>query len=1360
MHLSFYFLSSQLLEAYQFLWLSDPFLGISDALAYCNRHTQPDWLVTQQSCDQNTRGLCLLDLELALSVAPQASQLLATCMTILLATPKERNQFVTALSNVGTSNSSEESITDTSSSTYGQRRSRPGTSRVLLTSVKPLPYQSWERRLATRVESWYRVLWDRGKGRLLSTTRRLGLPAHFFRVCGTRVSPLEQNRFHELSVYQRIQIFHALCENTLRVFDNLRHSLDKSADWDAARPVTLGTDLFEDVVYVHFPGMLDGENATRCRVYRLHRIRSDPVDIHEGDHPSVTLSVPSPEPDLSKSDSVTVADSSNTNTVVSQELSSADFNGEATSELTKSAAFSHPARGRRPNRGKRSRLLSRRGGSRRSETGGSKAESELEQHNLLVAEWGLPVPGPVGRLPNWLDPSLARSVCRRWFGIVQRMEAEYATAATAASSNEEVEKPKSGRKIVTTSSSATTSAVRLADTSLLDELASYPILSLGRGRVNAVGLCCGSKRGRGRGRGRGVSSNSCSSVSTTPFLGFAKLDDAQVEKMLANEPALTPSPLATLNGLSQRYLSLQHGRGFALSNRAGSKSGLESRNSSTVDLEHLPAADIEGGEPEERRSRSASSSSSSRSASVQSSRAGSANPDSGRLQKAPKQEQPLNDEDTEMTEEQNPESVTGDADSPNEEQDALRRSDLPSKNPNGPTKEDMNSQNKRSDTGLTDNTLESNKSDDVHTLGLEECVGNLKTPRSPTSKPVENIQMPKKKEPVENISSQNTFKSEYQDVKSTDLNNSSSCVSHTPPKEGSTPKQSAESLSVHQPDKIKNPLAAEQSKCPDSINETKQTGTIKSTEPVETSGQPNSEDDDVKDDGAEDEPVEDLITEPSKDDFMLVAQDKIQLDTLIGRLRSVLRVAKAQLAKMEDEMPVSQSNATEQLSSSDSISVVGSPCSLGTCPSDSDSSLSSVSSNVLGTRSDSQGPVKPKRRARSKQVLRTNDNPDPRRKRYETAISAMKELISNLQTLYKTNAPTHLACEDAKQLVRLRLRKDVESWTVKENKRLQEITKKNVNSPLSETSDPITQQADLAKERAERLQRREQLRSRNLDDSDSDSQSAAWMVHDSTPSGGNETASHPPEFSPIRSGTWPVNPKLPILRISKDTGKPLQPQLRPAQSTALTNTVIPELHSAHSGSGDGGPLSPPAASGCLSRPIKSPSVLPASISEATRIRYRLMPPVYTVRPQTACYPAAAVRPNCGFPMSSIPNGAPTPHASISTPHTPPTKPLTSPSTTPTRKVYRVSDYLFTDDAMPVRLEPNGTLHPLPVESVPANLRQVARQMIARYKQQQQQQQQSSQSQVPKQIQPQNPNTATTTSATQKCVTVTMGRSTP
>ncbi|VDP89541.1 unnamed protein product [Echinostoma caproni] len=157
----------ELLEAYQFLWLSDPFLGISDSLAYCSRLTQHDGHINQPM-DQNSRGLCLFDLELAFSVAPQASQLLATCMTILLATPKERGQFVAALSNATSASTCNDDTAADASNSSG-RRSRAGANN-LLASVKPLPYRVWERRLAARVESWYRVLWDRGKGRLLSVS--------------------------------------------------------------------------------------------------------------------------------------------------------------------------------------------------------------------------------------------------------------------------------------------------------------------------------------------------------------------------------------------------------------------------------------------------------------------------------------------------------------------------------------------------------------------------------------------------------------------------------------------------------------------------------------------------------------------------------------------------------------------------------------------------------------------------------------------------------------------------------------------------------------------------------------------------------------------------------------------------------------------------------------------------------------------------------------------------------------------------------------------------------------------------------------------------------------------------------------
>lgn len=109
-----------------------------------------------------------------------------------------------------------------------------------------------------------------------------------------------------------------------------------------------------------------------------------------------------------------------------------------------------------------------------------------------------------------------------------------------------------------------------------------------------------------------------------------------------------------------------------------------------------------------------------------------------------------------------------------------------------------------------------------------------------------------------------------------------------------------------------------------------------------------------------------LFQEPLPDAFELVAQDKTQLDTLIRHLRSVLRVAKARLTKVDDEeMSVDRPDTpSHQAPLYDSSSSIGSPCSLGTCPSDSDSSLSSISSGMTrkSSSSGSHDPVKPKRR--------------------------------------------------------------------------------------------------------------------------------------------------------------------------------------------------------------------------------------------------------------------------------------------------------------------------------------------------------------------------------------------------------------
>lgn len=61
---------------------------------------------------------------------------------------------------------------------------------------------------------------------------------------------------------------------------------------------------------------------------------------------------------------------------------------------------------------------------------------------------------------------------------------------------------------------------------------------------------------------------------------------------------------------------------------------------------------------------------------------------------------------------------------------------------------------------------------------------------------------------------------------------------------------------------------------------------------------------------------------------------------------------------------------------------------------------------------------------------------------------------------------------------------------------------------------------------------------------------------------------------------------------------------------------------------------------------------------------------------------------------------------------------TSPNKTSTlvRKIYRVCNTLFTEDARPVKIGPNGSLVLIPPDSVPLNQRQLASQMISRYHQ--------------------------------------------
>ncbi|CAH8820757.1 unnamed protein product, partial [Trichobilharzia szidati] len=225
------FNAPELLEAYQFLWLADPFLGISDCITiYNNNHNNHNNLAVnsiQSTTTTHTRSLSLFDLEIGLCTAPCASLVLNVCMSNLLATPKERNQIVNVLSNTTTTATNTNSANNNSNSnlsvgansnttidysTSAARRSRQLMSNT--TTLPPLDYDIWERRLSARVDSWYRSFWDKGKGVVEWATYRLGLPKAFFDVCGYKSNPLDEKRFHELSIYQQVMLICALCEST------------------------------------------------------------------------------------------------------------------------------------------------------------------------------------------------------------------------------------------------------------------------------------------------------------------------------------------------------------------------------------------------------------------------------------------------------------------------------------------------------------------------------------------------------------------------------------------------------------------------------------------------------------------------------------------------------------------------------------------------------------------------------------------------------------------------------------------------------------------------------------------------------------------------------------------------------------------------------------------------------------------------------------------------------------------------------------------------------------------------------------------------------------------------------------------
>ncbi|VDD81823.1 unnamed protein product [Mesocestoides corti] len=292
--------SPEFLEAYQLLWLVDPFLGLSDALgvatslyhdgAFGDASTDAlphAFVLPLSTSSSSSRQLSLTELELGLSVAPQASLTLATCVSGLLNTAKEREAVAAAVAalseqqpqqqqqhqtveELGLQNGGEDSGETTRLASRRLQSSHVTTVKNFSTP----PYDVWERRLAARLAQWYEEMpLEKRLEEPFRLERRSGISQSFFNVCGNYRSPLEKQRFHELSVCQQVHILRALVSTVLLsngyfgFSENLRYSLDKSGDWSVTRPTEVGTDPFRGLTYFYFPEMLRGE-MPRIMQYR------------------------------------------------------------------------------------------------------------------------------------------------------------------------------------------------------------------------------------------------------------------------------------------------------------------------------------------------------------------------------------------------------------------------------------------------------------------------------------------------------------------------------------------------------------------------------------------------------------------------------------------------------------------------------------------------------------------------------------------------------------------------------------------------------------------------------------------------------------------------------------------------------------------------------------------------------------------------------------------------------------------------------------------------------------------------------------------------------------------------------------
>ncbi|CAH8611540.1 unnamed protein product [Schistosoma guineensis] len=1158
----------ELLEAYQFLWLADPFLGISDCLTIYNNNNNHNLIANSLNSTNHSRNLSLFDLEIGLCSVPQASLVLNVCMSNLLATPKERNQIVAVLNNNNNNNGNNVSCNlnvgaDSSTDCISSSTRR---SRNLLSNTSTLPvidYDVWERRLSSRVDSWYRSFWEKGKGVVEWATRRLGLSKGFFDACGYKLNPLASKRFHELSIYQQVVIICALCESTMRTFENLRLSLDKSADWEASNPVYLGTDFFSKYTYIHLPNSIGSDPATSLRIYRISYIKYQPVEMNY-------------EKSLKMTMNHNHLDMNNKTEILNDFLkfqNVTDLNHSSNLKRCRSCTKSKQQ---------------------------IQLYDELNKHNNFLLDNGLSIPGSVQRLPNWIHPSLARDVYRRWYRVTEHVDSipnsivnSSAIDLTTDQESEEYGKAKKRRLSERT--------VNNTNNNTVANKANTP-----NNRKRKPPSCNDSNN------------NNNTVKENVPFGDFQDIDNQIISEFIKNDRCLNPSPYASFNGPTRQFLSLQLSRTAVGGLRFCSKYSSR-RNKSIV---HTNDDDDDDGD---------------------------------------------DDDDTEShSADQNPNDIRSPSVSHYESDDDVEDGDNISRT-----------------VGTTDNVAQV----DEKLVSRDKCIDESFIPRRRSTRLSE---LSKNTTPVDcSINSNGTSSSLPEDQKH--VTSDEMVIEQSELKSNQTFSDKQFTHSDQLCKKISN-----KDNCDENLTKVE----------------------------------ENLSTEPSCELFTLIAKDSQELNQLLLILRQILYTNEEKLNKKQciDELDLN-SDCDNPIQEDDD---------------DNDD-------NIINNQS-----VVKKKQTFPEQ----NDNlTNQKTVRLRNAIGSLKSLIENLEQLYKSVLNRENERVDAQRLARLRLRKDVEQWEANEAEKHRKQLKMNQNNKINNQESRLNLLASLrtdpSKDRAERHSRREQLRAQDLTndeayeseyDSETNEQNISRQSNNS-PKSITVTMSTDTRSSSVKNinqNSYQAfasrisasgSPKIPISRFNSQD---LIPKIR--RSFMLDPSKNVSILPRPSGT-QGKPTSPTSLnnnknntrseinhsfphvshSTFRSNTHRSPAILRTGFPKTSPSGINHSNGLSVLNPTTS--PLSNKRKISSNVLLSpkSPSMTTTNTSSNTTTVTPPptiTITSTSPNKTSTlvRKIYRVCNTLFTEDARPVKIGPNGSLVLIPPDSVPLNQRQLASQMISRYHQ--------------------------------------------